>query len=81
MTEITQIPLEKLGECKFRIPQTYKSGMRVPGIVYTSEKLLNEADTVIGYRIIILDDTKQTEVQIEMDEGNLNYLKHAIDTL
>jgi hypothetical protein len=63
------------------IPGAIRNSVKIKNPAWLSEKLLDEADTVIGYRIIILDDTKQTEVQIEMDEGNLNYLKHAIDTL
>lgn len=33
-------PLEKISDCKFRIPKTYKPGMRVDGIIYASEALL-----------------------------------------
>ena len=32
--------LEKIGECKFRIPKSYKQGMRVEGIIYADENLL-----------------------------------------
>ena len=33
-------PLEKITDYKFRIPKSYKPGMRVDGIVYADEKLL-----------------------------------------
>jgi tRNA-splicing ligase RtcB len=33
-------PLEKISDCKFRIPKSYKPGMRVDGIIYASEALL-----------------------------------------
>nr|CAX68979.1 Protein of unknown function UPF0027, homolog to rtcB from E. coli [uncultured bacterium] len=35
--------LEKIGECQYRIPKSYKSGMRVDGIVYTNETLLKDS--------------------------------------
>ena len=33
-------PLEKIDDYKWRIPKSYKSGMRVPGIIYTDKNLL-----------------------------------------
>ena len=35
-----QGPLEKISDYKYRIPKSYKPGMRVDGIVYANEKLL-----------------------------------------
>ncbi|PIU41398.1 MAG: RNA-splicing ligase RtcB [Candidatus Omnitrophica bacterium CG07_land_8_20_14_0_80_42_15] len=32
--------LEKIDDYRWRIPKSYKSGMRVPGIIYTDQKLL-----------------------------------------
>ncbi len=34
------IPLEKIDDCCWRIPTRYKRGMRVPGIVFADERLL-----------------------------------------
>ncbi len=34
------IPLEKIDAYRWRIPKSYKPGMRVPGLIYASEKLL-----------------------------------------
>ena len=34
------IPVEKIGPYKYMIPKTYQTGMRVPGILYSDEKLL-----------------------------------------
>ncbi|MDD5060089.1 MAG: RtcB family protein [Candidatus Omnitrophica bacterium] len=34
------IKLEKIDDYRWRIPKSYKPGMRVPGLVYASEKLL-----------------------------------------
>ncbi|MCK4810054.1 MAG: RtcB family protein [Candidatus Omnitrophica bacterium] len=33
-------PLEKISDCKFKIPKSYKPGMRVDGIIYADEKLI-----------------------------------------
>ncbi len=33
-------PLEKIGDYKYRIPASYKEGMRVDGIIYADEELL-----------------------------------------
>ncbi|MDD5655060.1 MAG: RtcB family protein [Candidatus Omnitrophica bacterium] len=35
-------PLEKIDDYRWRIPKDYKPGMRVPGIIYANEKLLND---------------------------------------
>ncbi|MFH1640348.1 MAG: RtcB family protein, partial [Candidatus Omnitrophota bacterium] len=42
MADLWQGPLEKIDDCRFRIPKSYKPGMRVPGIIYTDEKLLKD---------------------------------------
>jgi tRNA-splicing ligase RtcB len=39
-----KIPLEKLNDCMWRIPQ-YKSGMRVPGMVFANQALLEKMQT------------------------------------
>jgi len=33
-------PLERAGECLWRIPKSYKPGMRVDGLIYANEKLI-----------------------------------------
>ncbi|MCX5657482.1 MAG: intein-containing RctB family protein [Candidatus Omnitrophica bacterium] len=35
-------PLEKIDDYRFRIPKSYKSGMRVDGIIYADEKMLRD---------------------------------------
>ena len=35
-------PLERVGEFVWRIPRSYKSGMRVDGLIYASEKLIEQ---------------------------------------
>ncbi len=42
MSELSQVPLEKIDDFRWRIPRSYKSGMRVPGIIYADEKLLKD---------------------------------------
>jgi tRNA-splicing ligase RtcB len=42
MSEVWPGRLEKLDNYRFRIPQDYKPGMRVPGIIYAGEKLLKD---------------------------------------
>ena len=40
-----RVPLEKIDRYSWRIPQTYKPGMRVPGIVFADEDLLEKIKT------------------------------------
>jgi tRNA-splicing ligase RtcB len=40
MKEAWQGQLEKIDDYRWRIPRSYKEGMRVPGIIYADEKLL-----------------------------------------
>lgn len=42
---IYNIPLERLDDYSWRIPQKYKPGMRVPGIVLANEELLEKMKT------------------------------------
>lgn len=42
MADIWQGPLEKINDYCFRIPKSYKSGMRVNGIIFADEKLLKD---------------------------------------
>ncbi|MFA6385095.1 MAG: RtcB family protein [Candidatus Omnitrophota bacterium] len=42
MSELWQGPLEKIDAYRWRIPRTYKPGMRVPGLVFADEKLLKD---------------------------------------
>ncbi|MBI1927047.1 RtcB family protein, partial [Candidatus Poribacteria bacterium] len=38
-----EIPMEKIDEYRWRIPKSYMQGMRVDGIIYANEKLLEQA--------------------------------------
>lgn len=42
MSNSSHIPLEKIDNFRWRIPKTYKPGMRVPGVIYADEKLLKD---------------------------------------
>ena len=35
-------PLEQIGECCWKIPKSYKSGMRVDGIIYADDALIEQ---------------------------------------
>jgi tRNA-splicing ligase RtcB len=39
------VPLERIDEYRWRIPQTYRPGMRVPGLVLANENLLEKIKT------------------------------------
>ncbi|HDZ76648.1 MAG TPA: RtcB family protein, partial [Candidatus Omnitrophica bacterium] len=40
MSNLWQGPLEKIDDYRFRIPKSYKKGMRVDGIIYADDKLI-----------------------------------------
>src|SRR5438105_1517449 len=42
MKETYQGPLERVNECCWRIPKSYKQGMRVPGLIFSDERLLEQ---------------------------------------
>ncbi len=42
---LPKVPLEKIDNYTWRIPQKYKSGMRVPGLVFADEELLEKMKT------------------------------------
>lgn len=42
VTEAWQGLLEKIDDCRFRLPKSYKPGMRVDGLIYSDERLLQD---------------------------------------
>jgi len=40
MREVWQGPLEKIGDCRFKIPRSYKAGMKTDGLIFADERLL-----------------------------------------
>ncbi|MEI8175407.1 MAG: RtcB family protein [Candidatus Omnitrophota bacterium] len=42
MKKIWQGPLEKIDDFRWRIPRSYKAGMRVDGIIYADERMITE---------------------------------------
>lgn len=40
--EENRVPLEKIDDYRWRIPKSFKPGMRVPGLIYADEKLLKD---------------------------------------
>ncbi len=60
------------------IPGTVRESLKVKNPSWFTEKVLDDAGNVTEYRLVILDDTNQAEVQIEMNQGNLDFLKNAV---
>ena len=42
MTETIDISLRQLDPCRYQIPASHRAGMRVPGMIYANEKLLQD---------------------------------------
>jgi len=42
MKQAYNVLLEKIDQYRFRIPASYKSGMRVPGIIYANDRLIED---------------------------------------
>jgi tRNA-splicing ligase RtcB (3'-phosphate/5'-hydroxy nucleic acid ligase) len=42
MAEVWNGPLQKIDDWRFRIPKSYKEGMKVDGIIYADEKLMQD---------------------------------------
>ena len=42
---VSSVPLEKVDDYSWRIPTSYKSGMRVPGMVFADERLIEKIKT------------------------------------
>src|SRR6202521_6454718 len=40
--EVYQGPLEQVDTCCYRIPKSYKQGMRVDGLIFASEQLIDQ---------------------------------------
>lgn len=40
MTIASSVPLIKIDDYRWQIPQSYKPGMRVPGLIFADEKIL-----------------------------------------
>ena len=63
------------------IPGAVRETLRMKNPAWFSEKIYNEAENVTTYRLVVHDTTNLIEVEIEMDEASLNYLKHALNEL
>src|SRR5262249_55700981 len=42
MKESYRGPLERVSECCWRIPKSYKAGMRVDGLIYSSDEMIEQ---------------------------------------
>jgi len=56
--------LEKVDEYRWRIPESYKTGMRVPGLIYADEKMLRQ---------IIADQAPEQVANVAFLPGIVNY--------
>jgi hypothetical protein len=63
------------------IPGVVRETLQMKNPAWFSERVTDEAGNVSGYRLVIHDASTLVEVQIEMDEGSLNYLKSAVNDL
>ncbi len=64
MSEVWQGPLEKIDDYRWRIPKSYKPGMRVDGLIYADEKLLKD---------IYRDKALEQVANVAFLPGILNY--------
>jgi hypothetical protein len=63
------------------IPGAIRESLQMKNPTWFSEQISNDVKQVTGYRLIIHDTTNLVEVEIEMDKGSLDYLKHALNKL
>jgi tRNA-splicing ligase RtcB len=57
-------PLEKVDDYRWRIPKSYKTGMRVPGLIYASQKMLEH---------ILLEQTLEQVANVAHLPGIVDY--------
>ncbi len=57
-------PLEKVDEYRWRIPQRYKTGMRVPGLIYASQEMMEH---------IVEEQALEQVVNVAFLPGIVNY--------
>ena len=63
------------------IPGAIRETLQMKNPAWFSEKIADAAGNVTGYRLVVHDTINLVEVQIEMDEGSLHYLKSAVNEL
>ena len=66
ITETWHGQLEKIDDYRWRIPKSYKTGMRVPGIIYASEEMMKD---------ILLDKAAEQVVNVATLPG---IVKHSL---
>lgn len=64
MEGIWKGPLERIDDYRWQIPKSFRADMRVPGLIYASEKLLSHIKT---------DNTPQQVVNVAMLPGIVKY--------
>jgi len=63
------------------IPGVVRETLNMKNPAWFSERILDEAGTAIGYRLMVHDTTNLVEIQVDMDESSLNYLKNVVNGL
>ncbi len=63
------------------VPGAVSETMKMTNPAWFTETLMDDAGNVTGYKLIVLDEADQTEVQIDMDQTNLDLLKNAVCSL
>ena len=75
------VPIEKIDEYSWRIPQSFKEGMRVPGIVFANDQLIEKMKQEDVLETLLSEIGKSFPVlrNILIDERD-QYLAHKIKT-
>lgn len=63
------------------VPGVIRETLRLQNPAWFSERVLDDAGQVVGYQLMVHDTTNLVEIQIDMDENSLNYLKNVITEL
>lgn len=63
------------------VPFIMENTLKMTNPSWFAETIKNEKGIATGYQLIIRDQDTQTELTVNMDEGSLHYLKHALAQL
>ncbi len=63
------------------VPGVVRETLHMQNPAWFSERIVDDGGQVAGYQFMIHDTTNLVEIQIDMDESSLNYLKNVISDL
>ncbi len=63
------------------VPGVVRETLRMQNPAWFSERMVDDAGQVVGYQLMIHDTTNLVEIQVDMDESSLNYLKNVLRDL